>query len=186
MSGKQDIFIILFLLFFFCIGVWEADIASKNDSDYVYYSNLEELGYIFTTIKAIINILFGIFGTFLFLIRRNVDDLISSDLGRFYCINFGTTIWCIIMFFEIINNNSDFGPFQQVIIVEFFIFITCIGMIVFSNWYVVVFACIINGLVKNQINNQDSNQEINKYSNQETDQKPDDLKVKINDDNTQP
>ena len=154
MSKNQDIFIILILLFFFCIGVWEANIASNNDSDYNYYSNSEEEGYVFTTIKSIINILSGLFGTILFLIRRNVDDLFSSGLNRVYCINLLITIWCIVMFSEIINNNSDFGEFKQVIIVEFIIFITCISMVVFLYCFYGVCACIIN----NQINNLDTNQ----------------------------
>jgi hypothetical protein len=132
MSNKQYYINIPILFVFFCIGAWEAHIASTHQPDQVNLTDYEKEGYAFTVIRSIVNILFAFFGICVNQSKDNdKDNENKSDMKVIHFINLGTTIWCIIMYSNIINQNFDFGPFKQVIIAEFIIFITSVCFIVF-------------------------------------------------------
>jgi hypothetical protein len=143
MSNQHNNMNIPILLIFASVGLWEASIAANHQPDHVTLSGYEKEAYAFTVVKSILNICIGIIGICLFACQSdNKDNKKKSNMDQIYCINLGVTIWCIIMYSNIINNNLDFGPFKKVIIAEFIIFITSMCLLVFSCCAFIVFTCI--------------------------------------------
>lgn len=170
MSNKHytNIFI---LLMFFCIGIWEANIASSHQPDKVKLTGYETEAYAFTVVKSILNILFGVFGVCLFM-KESENDEKKSNMSQIHCINLGVVIWCIIMYSDIINHHIDFGPFKKVIVAEFIIFITSACLLVFSCCVAVIFVSVTS----NQTSNRSLDHDVTKIS--DTIEK---LKTKIGD-----
>lgn len=159
MTIKQNNFIsIMIYLSFFCIGVWEADIASNHDPNNIYLTGQEKEGYAFTVCKSIINILTGIFGTLLSLVQRESEEYElkpKPELNQIYFINLGVTIWCIIIFSNIINKKSDIGPFEQVIVAEFIILIIGISCVLLVYCYITIISSIISeNIIQNDKKNK--------------------------------
>ena len=149
MSYNQYYINISMLLVFFGVGVWEAIIASNHQPDHTKLTDYEKEGYAFTVVRSVINILFGVFGTCHVMIKsdKSKDDEKKSNMAQFHCLNLGTTIWCVIMYSDIINHHLDFGPFKQVIVAEFIIFITSVCLIVFSCCVFITFISVIKAEV---------------------------------------
>jgi hypothetical protein len=137
---KFIIFIIIF-----CIGTWEASVASSNQNTKLLTSSEIE-AYAFTTIKAIINIVTSLTGCCLLCrtkenSKSESESKLNSD-SQLSFISFGVSIWGIVMYGNMDKNDEIYGPFRQVITAEFIIIV-----VVFSLFGLVILitccACII-------------------------------------------
>ncbi len=121
------------------IGIWEATVASANEN--LYTVNTDEVdAYLFTTIKSIINIITSLVSTCLTCISN--DESSRLNAMHLYMINFGLSIWGIVMYTNIVVDSDIYGPFRIVIYVEFIII-----MLVFSIFGLIIimycYVCII-------------------------------------------
>lgn len=148
-------------IIFFSVGVWESNIASTNQPNNVKLSDTEKEAYAFTIVKSIINILTGIFSMCLNNSNKSddSDNKSKSSCNQFICINFGISIWGIVMYSNMIKNDSLFGPFNQVILAEFIIFITS------GIFIILLLACTIIVLVIDSATKDNDNTKKNEPTN---------------------
>lgn len=119
----------------FClIGIWESIFAYKNQ---IYIDNVYEYNaYIFTIIKSLLNIFFGMY--ILIIYKYPKKDLCNNRSLECVILIFGINIWSVIMY----QNLKLYSLFEPVIILEFLIF--CMiwpGMILFLSGTGLILCC---------------------------------------------
>lgn len=121
------------------IGIWEANIALSNQ--HLYTVKSEEIeAYIFTIIKSIINIITSLFGICLTCISDDEPSRSNADY-QLSMVNFGLSIWAIIMYTNMKVDSDIYGPFRIVIYVEFIIMmlvLSILGLIIIMSCYICI------------------------------------------------
>jgi hypothetical protein len=107
----------------FILGCWEARLASENVPS-VETSPGETQGYAFTVFCAIINITGAVFLTYLLCNDEKADKDAPSG-----CLQCGLFVWTCVLFAGIFNHDIRTGPFQNVVIAQFFLSLSSIGFL---------------------------------------------------------
>lgn len=121
----------------FClIGTWESIFAYKNQ---IYIDNAYEFNaYIFTIIKSLLNIFFGMYILIRYKYSSSSKDFCNNRSLECLILIFGINIWSVIMY----QNLKLYSLFEPVIILEFIIF--CIiwpGIILFLSGAGLILCC---------------------------------------------
>ena len=104
------------------LGIYEAVVAASN------HNNLtpnEETAYIFTSIKASINMCISLVECCT-CAKQNDKSTLETQCSA---INLGLLIWVIIMYSDMINNTDIYGPFGTVVYIEFIVAIIWLSIL---------------------------------------------------------
>ena len=130
------------VLFLSCVqigfGVWEAITLSKNNPNTMDFTPNMTEAYAFIMTKCILNLLIGsiafIIGLFKMCVVCGGEDPDKKEESNknniLQLIGFGVNCWGIKLFDDYIKYNVDFGAYDQIIVAEFILFVSIIGLII--------------------------------------------------------
>jgi hypothetical protein len=108
----------------FMLGCWEAYRASENEPT-LHTSPGEKQGYAFAVICAFVNIAGSIILTCSMLIKNEKKEKEDYHGCLPQCALF---IWCCFLFAGIFNDDIRTGPFQDVVVAQFYFMMTSLGL----------------------------------------------------------
>ncbi len=106
----------------FLLGCWEAGLASENVPS-VETSPGETQGYAFTVLCAVVNITGAVFLTYL------LCNDVKADKDAPSLLQCGLFVWTCVLFAGIFNHDIRTGPFQEVVVAQFCLTLSSIGLL---------------------------------------------------------
>ena len=112
----------------FFLGCWEADMASGHVPT-MHTSPGETQGYAFTVFCAIVNITGSVFLTYLLCRDDKANDKADDKDAPSGCLlQCGLFVWTCVLFAGIFNHDIRTGPFQDVVVAQFCLALSGIGL----------------------------------------------------------
>ena len=140
--NKLNLSICILILILSCVqigfGIWEAITLSKNNPTTMDFTSNMTDAYAFVMTKCILNLLTGSIAFIIGLIKmcivcagEDIEEKKESNKNNILqFISFGVNCWGIKLFNDYIKYNVDFGAYDQIIVAEFILFVSIIGLII--------------------------------------------------------
>jgi hypothetical protein len=109
----------------FFLGCWEAERASGHEPS-MHTSPGEIQGYAFTVVCAVCNIMGAVFLTCLLCRDEKADK--ADDMHPGCVLQCGLFVWTCVLFAGIFNHDIRTGPFQDVVVAQFCLALSSIGL----------------------------------------------------------